>query len=148
MSNSAFRRALASLSHPLSIAAIVVLLLNDHVWRKVAPSWLTGKLGDAAWLVFAPFLLAALMAWVWPKREELVGRVSIIGTGLIFALVQRRCPDVQRARRSRCWSVLMAGATVCVSIRPIWLVLPALGLAATDLVAECESRSGVSKWTC
>lgn len=86
--NPSFRRALLSLSHPLSIGAIVLLLINDHVWRKVAPSWLTGKLGDAAWLVFAPFLLAALLAWVWPKREDLVGRWSIIGTGLIFALAK------------------------------------------------------------
>ena len=88
MSNPAFRRALVSLSHPLSIGGIVLLLLNDHLWRKVAPSWLTGKLGDAAWLVFAPFLLALGMAWVWPRREALVGRVSIIGTGLIFALAK------------------------------------------------------------
>ncbi len=60
--NLSFRRALVSLSHPLSIAAIGLLLFNDHLWRKVAPSWLTGKIGDFAWLIFAPFLLAAGVA--------------------------------------------------------------------------------------
>jgi len=127
MSNSAFRRALASLSHPLSIAAIVVLLLNDHVWRKVSPSWLTGKLGDAAWLVFAPFLLAALIAWVWPKREDLVGRVSIIGTGLIFGLAKGvpffNALVVEMLERTNGWSnSLLVDPTDL-------LVLPALGLA-------------------
>ncbi len=84
----AFRRALLALSHPVSVAAIIVLLLNDHWWRRVAPSWFTGKVGDFAWLIFAPFLLAALLAWLMPKRAELVGRLSIVITGLIFALAK------------------------------------------------------------
>jgi len=88
MNNAAFRRALISLSHPVSIGAIVLLLFNDHIWRRVAPSWFTGKIGDFAWLIFAPFLLAALLAWLLPKRAELVGRIAIIGVGAIFALAK------------------------------------------------------------
>ena len=83
-----FAARLHSLSHPISIVALIVLLLNDHLWRRVAPSWLTGKIGDFAWLIFAPFLLAALLAWVWPKRNEFVGRLSIIGVGVIFGLAK------------------------------------------------------------
>jgi hypothetical protein len=37
-----------SLSHPIAIVALIALLFNDHVWRRVAPSWLTGKMGDFA----------------------------------------------------------------------------------------------------
>ena len=46
--NNAVRRALLALSHPISIAAVIVVLLNDHWWRRVAPSWFTGKIGDFA----------------------------------------------------------------------------------------------------
>ncbi len=90
--NHTFRRALLSLSHPLSIGAIVLLLFNDHIWRRVAPSWITGKIGDFAWLIFAPFLLAAILAWLIPfrvhRRDEWIGHASIIITGLIFGLAK------------------------------------------------------------
>jgi hypothetical protein len=86
--NVAFCRALISLSHPVSIGAIVLLLFTDHIWRRVAPSWLTGKIGDFAWLIFAPFLLAVVPAWLLPRRERLVGSVAIIGVGLIFGLAK------------------------------------------------------------
>src|SRR5512138_641439 len=72
MNNSTFRRALSSLSHPVSLGAIIIVLLNDHWWQRVAPSWFTGKIGDFAWLIFAPFLLAMLLAWLFPRREKLV----------------------------------------------------------------------------
>ncbi|GEM_PF-649528 len=86
--NPAFCRALISLSNPVSVLAIIIVLLNDHWWQQVAPSWFTGKVGDFAWLMFAPFMLAAILAWLFPKRAEFVGRVSIIGVGLIFGLAK------------------------------------------------------------
>ena len=88
MNNSTFRHALISLSHPVSVAAILIVLLNDHWWRCVAPSWFTGKIGDFAWLIFAPFLFAALLAWLAPRREKLVGYAAIVGVGLIFGLAK------------------------------------------------------------
>ncbi len=87
-SSPAFRRALIALSHPVSIAAVIVVLLNDHWWRRVAPSWFTGKIGDCAWLIFAPFLLALLLAWLLPRREKIVGYAAIMGVGLIFGLAK------------------------------------------------------------
>src|SRR5512147_742964 len=86
MNTLAFRRTLLSVSHPLSIAAVIIVLLNDHWWRRVAPSWFTGKIGDFAWLIFAPCLLALLLAWLLPRREMLVGHVAIVAVGLIFGL--------------------------------------------------------------
>jgi hypothetical protein len=88
MSNLSLRRTFISLSHPISIAAIIVVLLNDHWWRHAAPSWFTGKIGDFAWLIFAPFLLAAILSWLFPRREKFVGYAAIIGVGLIFALAK------------------------------------------------------------
>ena len=92
MKNTTFQRAFVSLSHPVSIGALIILLLNDHWWRQVAPSWVTGKIGDFTWLIFAPFLLAAILAWLMPlrlkHREEIIGRGSIVVVGLVFAFAK------------------------------------------------------------
>ncbi len=81
------QRSLQSLSHPISIAAIVLLLVNDHWLRWRYPSWWSGKIGDCAWLIFAPFLLAFCLSYVWPKRKiHLVGTAAFWGTGVVFAL--------------------------------------------------------------
>ena len=52
----------APLCSPIFIAALLVLVLNDH-WLKGAgllPGWLTGKLSDFAGLIVAPILVAAV----------------------------------------------------------------------------------------
>ncbi len=78
--------------HPISIVAIVILLWNDHWLRIYHPSWLSGKLGDFAWLTFAPFICALLLAWIIPQRlnrhEELVGLSAFAFIGLWFALAK------------------------------------------------------------
>jgi hypothetical protein len=92
-SNPAFEKALALLAHPLSLAAIALLLINDHLLRALWPSWWTGKLGDLAWLFFVPFVLAAFLSWIVPPRlcdgprhERLVFGLSftLIGAGFIL----------------------------------------------------------------
>lgn len=92
MGNRAYRRALASLAHPLTVCAVILLLVNDFVLRRLWPSWLTGKLGDAAWLAFAPLALAAVLAWLIPPRtprhEQLVAAFAFGLTGLTFTLVK------------------------------------------------------------
>lgn len=45
--------------HPVVVIAIAVLVLNDHMFKHVAPSWTTGKLSDFAGLLFFPLLLVA-----------------------------------------------------------------------------------------
>lgn len=90
--NKASLNTLYALSHPASIAAIFMLLLNDHVLRRLWPSWWTGKLGDFAWLIFAPFVLALILAWLVParvpNREKRIGQIAIVVTGLGFALAK------------------------------------------------------------
>lgn len=92
MNNKAFQRVLICLGHPLSLSAILLLLVNDHLLRRHWPSWWTGKISDFAWLAFAPFILAALLAWLLPTRteqqEERVGLWAIALTGLVFSLVK------------------------------------------------------------
>ena len=48
--------AVRCLTSRLSLLAIAVLLVNDHLLKARYPSWLTGKLSDFAGLYFAPFL--------------------------------------------------------------------------------------------
>lgn len=104
--NPAFWRALHSLAHPISLVAVLLLLLNDHWLRWQYPSWLTGKLGDFTWLVFAPFIAAAALAWVLPRsrsgghdvscpyskrrihHEQIVGVTAFAFIGLWFALAK------------------------------------------------------------
>src|SRR5687768_9620553 len=94
--NRAFWRAINSFIHPLSMAAVVLLLFNDHWLRLYHPSWLTGKLGDFTWLLFAPFIAAVFFSWLIPPRlkqhERLVGLVSFTCIGLWFALAKTVTP--------------------------------------------------------
>ncbi len=67
---------------------MVVLLVNDHLLRRFWPSWITGKLGDFAWLLFFPFALAWGWALILPRRERLVRGLAFGITGGIFALAK------------------------------------------------------------
>jgi len=77
--------ALACLVHPLSIAALAVLALNDHLWKGVGPAWLTGKLSDFAGLFYFPFLVAALCALVTDRWRGSAGRVAFAVVAVWFA---------------------------------------------------------------
>jgi hypothetical protein len=90
--NPAFQRALNCLSHPGSVAAVIILLLNAVLFQRLWPSWWTGKIGDVAWLVFTPFLLASALAWLIPagtrQQEKTVGWLALGLVGLSFTLVK------------------------------------------------------------
>lgn len=94
--NRALWRAINSFIHPMSMAAVVLLLFNDHWLRWHYPSWLTGKMGDFTWLVFAPFIAAVFFSWVIPRRlkrhEQIVGVLSFAAIGLWFALAKTVTP--------------------------------------------------------
>lgn len=49
------------LTHPIALAALVALILNDHVLKANWPGFWTGKLSDLAGVIFFPLLLQA--AW-------------------------------------------------------------------------------------
>ena len=88
MENQLSRKALRLLCSPPSLGAMAVLLVNDHLLRRFWPSWITGKLGDFAWLLFFPFALAWAWALILPRRERLVRGLSFGITGGIFALAK------------------------------------------------------------
>lgn len=83
--------SLRCLQHPLTWLSIATLLLNDHLFKVVAPSWLTGKLSDFAGLFFFPFLLAAgLSLFLDPLHcpARRIGRIAFGLTGAWFALIK------------------------------------------------------------
>jgi hypothetical protein len=75
------------------IGAILVLLLNDQLLKRLWPGPITGKLSDAAGLVFFPFLLVALWELVTVRRTNGSPRVRPVivataATGLVFVAVK------------------------------------------------------------
>jgi hypothetical protein len=79
--------------HPVVVGAVLVLLMNDHILKQRWPSVLTGKLSDAAGLVFFPLLLVAVAeicrSWMGlpaPSRRFVATCVAL--TGLAFAAAE------------------------------------------------------------
>jgi len=92
MGNKTSWKAAQMLCSPFSLAAMMVLLVNDHLLRIVWPSWWTGKLGDLAWLFFFPFALTVVLARLIPPRvprqERIVQWLAFGLTGGVFALAK------------------------------------------------------------
>lgn len=88
MGNDLFWKALRLLAHPASVGAMATLLVNDHLLRRLWPSWWTGKLGDFAWLFFMPFVAAALIALIAGRRARNVGALACLLIGGVFALAK------------------------------------------------------------
>lgn len=126
--NYAFYRALHSLTHPLTIAAVVLLLVNDHWLRHTHPTWLTGKLGDFSWLVFAPFIAALLFAWLIPRRianhERIVGLTAFTFIGLWFATA-KTMPLVHHVTTTVLEAIIGWEGTLRLDVTDL-LTLPAL----------------------
>ncbi len=85
-----FRRHCESaLTHPLTLGAVAVLLVNDLVFKALWPHpWTTGKLSDLAWMVFAPPLLAYLLSYAArgnARAQQTVFAVAYVGLALIYA---------------------------------------------------------------
>lgn len=81
------------LLHPAALAAIGVLLVNDHVLKAAAPGWWTGKLSDFAGLIFFPLLLQALCEVAAARRRGSAPslRVLLVAIGasaIVFSAVE------------------------------------------------------------
>jgi hypothetical protein len=82
------------LLHPLALAAIVTLLVNDHFAKAYWPGSITGKVSDLAGLVFFPALLVGLWEvlrvsarkWAEPTRSAVL--IAAVATGVAFTLVK------------------------------------------------------------
>lgn len=77
------------LLHPVSLAAIALLVVNDHVLKAAWPGLVTGKLSDVAGMIFFPLLLAAVAQQVRPGLPlRRTVHVSAVLTALVFAAIK------------------------------------------------------------
>ena len=131
--------ALRWLTHPVTIALLVVLLVNDHVLKSAWPGPVTGKLSDVAGLVLAPPLLATLGALIAPGTPvRVLSRSALAVTGCGFTIIKSSAYAAHAA--SIGWSTLH-GASVIRADRTDLLALPALAIAWLTL-GPAEHRPG------
>lgn len=76
--------SLSRLLHPAFVAAVAVLLVNDHVLKAAALGLVTGKLSDIAGLVVLPVLVCALLG-VASRRAVWAVHAAV---GAVFAGMQ------------------------------------------------------------
>jgi hypothetical protein len=95
MITPAARARSSDLVHPIPLAAVVLLILNDHLWKGggVIPAWITGKISDFAGLFFFPVLLTVVVELLWRRQREAVSRrriawASVLLTGAVFAALK------------------------------------------------------------
>ena len=113
------RDLLVAPGHPIFLASLVLLLLNDHCFKQAWPGTLwTGKLSDVAWLVVAPVLLGGLLGLLRIPRAR---TLSLMTTGLVFTALQLWPP------LGEAWVSMLGGAHVADA--GDLLTLPALALA-------------------
>jgi hypothetical protein len=84
--------SLTALASPLSLVAIAVILINDHVLKQLWPSPMTGKLSDFAGLYFAPYVvLVAIFAMpfgAFRRRPFAVACVAYLAIATAFAALK------------------------------------------------------------
>ena len=127
------------LLHPIAIAAIALLIANDHVFKAIWPGPITGKVSDFAGLVFFPLLLQA----IWQLMLAAVRRDSaptdrqvvaaVIVTGVLFAankLLPAANEAVSIVMGSGQWLVGQVLGTGPDRVMPV-----SMALDPTDLVA-------------
>ncbi len=82
-------RAEAALIHPVTLLALATLLVNDLVFKSMWPgSWITGKLSDLAWVIFAPPLLALPLTFLARRNQtalKVAWSTAYIGLPLLYA---------------------------------------------------------------
>ncbi|MEH1167631.1 hypothetical protein V6V47_19820 [Micromonospora sp. CPCC 205539] len=118
---------LAWLCSPITLLALVLLLVNDHLLKQAFPGPLTGKLSDIAGLLLTPPLVAVLLTLLVPRlpaRAAVVAGLVAVGAG--FTLVKSSGYAAELA--SSAWSA-SAGPSLVLADRTDLLVLPALALA-------------------
>lgn len=108
--------AAAVLVHPVTIAALAGLLLNDLVLKASSPSMATGKVSDVAWLLVLPPVLALGLS-------PLAGRfgrtrwaaVSVAIPGLVLAVANSSPQGAELVAAAVRWLWPDTGVTVDVT---------------------------------
>jgi hypothetical protein len=94
----------AGLLHPIPLMAIAVLVVNDHALKPAFGNALTGKLSDAAGLVFFPLFLQALVELAqsaarasWRPSRAVIAACAVL-TAVTFAATNLAEPAAELYR--------------------------------------------------
>jgi hypothetical protein len=91
------QHVMAVLLHPATLMALGLLAVNDHLLRRLWPSPITGKLGDFAWLFFAPLVASAMLELArqraarcprFVRSSRFPGVIGFVLVGGVFALAK------------------------------------------------------------
>ncbi|MGB5169637.1 MAG: hypothetical protein WBN35_10890 [Acidimicrobiia bacterium] len=126
--------------NPYFPAALVVLIVNDHVLKAAYPGWLTGKASDFAGLIVFPLMILSAIDLLTPipaRRARMVAIAVFVATGAVFAAIQlhQGSADVYRVVLGYLQFPFRAafGATRAVAVRHTADPSDLLGLAALGL---------------
>ena len=127
---------LVALASPVTVGALALLVLNDHLLKQAWPGPVTGKLSDLAGLVVAPFLVALPLVVLRVRRPV---PVAIVVTAVLFTLVKATDAgsDVASAALSA-----VAGLSLVRRDPTDLLALPALLVAARMRLARVARPAG------
>jgi hypothetical protein len=129
--------------HPIAIASVAVLLINDHFLKAAYPGAITGKLSDVAGLVFFPLLLvgvwevALLVAGRWRGPRVAPLGLAVAATAVGFALVKTTAPGAEAfGLILGIGQWLPTAAVAAATARPLGSpVPPAIAVDPSDLIA-------------
>lgn len=150
------RAALAWLAHPVSVVALVALVVNDHVLKAAFGGWWTGKLSDVAGLVFFPALVAVALAAVGtvvrgaggsvarPAHGDFsrlgLGAVALTGIGFVWVKATWVGAATASAVLTAIAGPLVDGPSVVRADATDLLALPALGVAVWAGIGVAQSQ--------
>ncbi|MEN3537862.1 hypothetical protein AAH991_22300 [Microbispora sp. ZYX-F-249] len=151
----------AWLGHPATLAAIAVLLVNDHLLKRLWPGVVTGKLSDVAGMLVAPPLLAlaATLAVRRPvaaagggasrsgagapgEADRRTALAAILLTAVLFTVVKTTAAGAHAA--ADVWALFTPSARVVADPSDL-LALPALGLAWLVRLRAVETAARVRR---
>jgi hypothetical protein len=116
------------LAHPVTVLALALLALNDHVLKAVYPGPVTGKVSDLAGLLVAPPVLAMVAVLAIRRLPAAVAaHGALVAVGVGFALT--KAYPAGAAAASALWS-LVHGPSVILADRTDLAALPILAVAA------------------
>jgi hypothetical protein len=116
------------LAHPVTVVALALLAVNDHVLKAAYPGPVTGKVSDLAGLLVAPPVLAAVAVLATRRLPAAVAaHGAIVAVGVGFALTKAH--PTGAAAASALWS-LVRGQSVILADRTDLAALPILAVAA------------------
>ena len=75
------------------ILSLAIMIFNDHYWKGVGPSWLTGKLSDVVILIMGPLTIQAFVELTlsrftrnWGPSRTLLILLSLAMSAIMIAI--------------------------------------------------------------